>query len=168
MAVVVGQALILHRLLRPLTFSLKACAVWADQPFQWGKLVRWQVNILVGQMAMEKKAIEGLRKQWEGIQALGEVLDALRQEERAGVDLGELAVKELEKYAADNAELKRAAATAEEQHSSQLDEMKDELRSQQDKLREQEHAHSLEVRGACTVDQPCRCKLFTPSELRVV
>ena len=98
-----------------------------------------------------EKAIAGLKKQWEGIQAMGEALDALRLEERSGVDLGELAIQELERHAANNEQLKVAMAQLKEEHANKVEALEKQLHAERDRLRDQEHATSLEVRTGCVL-----------------
>jgi cell division protein FtsB len=95
---------------------------------------------------MEKQALEGLAKQWEGIQSLVSVLDALRVEERSGVDLGDLAVKELQKYAAENAQLKASIEKLKDDHAAKVEALEDAARAHKDQLHKEQHDSSLEVR----------------------
>ena len=97
---------------------------------------------------MEQQAIAGLKRQWKGIQALSEVLDSLRIEERSGVDLGNLAVKELERYAALAEKSKEEMRTIKDEHAAAVERLEDSVRAQKDEIRELQHQHALEVCGA--------------------
>eukprot|EP00750_Incisomonas_marina_P015990 INCI18838.2.p1 GENE.INCI18838.2~~INCI18838.2.p1 ORF type:complete len:295 (+),score=87.47 INCI18838.2:230-1114(+) len=94
---------------------------------------------------MEQQAIAGLKRQWKGIQALSEVLDSLRIEERSGVDLGNLAVKELERYAALAEKSKEEMRTIKDEHAAAVERLEDSVRAQKDEIRELQHQHALEV-----------------------
>lgn len=116
---------------------------------------------------MEQQAIAGLKRQWKSIQALSEVLDSLRLEERSGVDLGNLAVKELERYAALAEQSKEEMRQVKEEHAAAVERLEDSVRGQKDEIRELQHQHSLEVcRALCAVVE---CISFPPHpELLVV
>ena len=75
-----------------------------------------------------------------------EVLDALRVEERAGVDLGELAVQELQKQVDENAVLKQKIAKLSDDHSAKLEELGEALRTQKDQMHSLEHENAEKVR----------------------
>lgn len=75
-----------------------------------------------------------------------ETFEALRVEERSGVDLGTLAIKQLEKYAAENDELKQSARRMKEDYASKIEQLQDEARTQRDKIHSQQHQQELEVK----------------------
>lgn len=97
---------------------------------------------------MEKQVLHGLAQQWENIKSLMSVLDSLKIEERSGVDLGTLAIEELQKYVNENSQLKENIEKMKDTYEEKIENLQDENRTYKEKLQEAEHAKSVEV---CTL-----------------
>ena len=94
---------------------------------------------------MEAQTLKQLGKQWDAIQKVVAALDALQVEERAGKDIGSLAIQELQNYVTANHELKQKLENQDEASKAKIRSLEDAARSLKDQLNDQEYKKSLEV-----------------------